>query len=233
MLYTARLQVVDVQAGTIDDVASIEQRFPTVNGLNTNKLFRNRISVIYDTRDDLTVPGRGVQLIAYGGVASSNGLFNDSIYSEAGVDARGYWPMFSKTILAAHSALRYLPVMNDVPFWALSSVGGGQSDVGGQQALRGFGSGRFYGRNSFATTVELRQTVMTFNAAGTSVELEVAPFVDVARVFGRTDTFPLGSLHQVYGVGFRGIAKPFVVGHVDLGYGTEGLAVFTGLNYPF
>jgi outer membrane protein assembly factor BamA len=233
ILYTARLQVVDVQPGTIDDVPSIGVKFPTVNGLNTNKLMRNRLSVVYDSRDDLTVPTRGMELVAYGGVASSNGLFNTSIYSETGVDARGYWPVFSKTILAAHSALRYLPAFNDVPFWAQSSVGGGQSDVGGQQALRGFGTGRFYGRNSFATTVELRQTVMSFNAAGTSVELEVSPFVDVARVFGRTDTFPLGSLHQVYGVGFRGIARPFVVGHVDLGYGSEGLAVFTGLNYPF
>jgi hypothetical protein len=233
VLYTARLQVVDVQSGTIDGVPNIETRFPTLNGLNTNKMFRNRISVIYDTRDDLTVPSHGVQFVAYGGVAASNGLFNDSIYSETGVDARGYWPIFKKTILAAHTALRYLPNFNDVPFWAQSSVGGGQSDVGGQQALRGFGSGRFYGRDSFATTVELRQTVMTFNAAGTNVELEVSPFVDVARVFGRNDTLPFASLHQVYGIGFRGIAKPFVVGHVDLGYGSEGLAVFTGLNYPF
>jgi outer membrane protein assembly factor BamA len=233
ILYTGRLQVVDVEPGTIDGVVSIENRFPTVDGLNTNKMFRNRLSVIYDTRDDLTVPSHGVQLIGYTGVASSNGLFNNSMYSEAGFDARGYWPMFTKTILAAHTAIRYLPSMGDVPFWALSALGGGQSDVGGQQALRGFGNGRFYGRDSFATTVELRQTVMNFNAAGTSVELEVAPFVDVGRVFGRNDTFPLGSLHQVYGVGFRGIAKPFVVGHVDLGYGSEGLAVFTGLNYPF
>jgi hypothetical protein len=35
------------------------------------------------------------------------------------------------------------------------------------------------------------------------------------------------------GVGFRGIARPFVVGYVDVGYGRDGPAVFTGLNYPF
>jgi len=34
-------------------------------------------------------------------------------------------------------------------------------------------------------------------------------------------------------VGFRGIARPFVVGYVDIGHGSEGAAVFTGLNYPF
>jgi hypothetical protein len=34
-------------------------------------------------------------------------------------------------------------------------------------------------------------------------------------------------------VGFRAIARPFVVGYVDFGLGSEGVAVFTGLNYPF
>jgi Omp85 superfamily domain len=233
ILYTGRLQVVDVLPGTLDNVPSIGTRFNDVTGLGTDKLLRNRFSLIYDTRDDLTIPSRGVQLIAYGGLASRDGILNDSLYSEAGVDGRAYWPITGKMILAAHSALRYLPTVHDVPFWALSSLGGGDSDVGGAQALRGFGTGRFYGRNSFATTVELRRTVMSISAASTNVDLEVAPFVDVGRVFSRSGTFPLGSMHPVCGVGFRGIAKPFVVGHVDIGYGTEGVAVFTGLNYPF
>ena len=58
-------------------------------------------------------------------------------------------------------------------------------------------------------------------------------FVDLGRVFSRTSTNPLDHLHPVVGVGFRGIARPFVVGYVDVGYGREGAAVFTGLNYPF
>jgi outer membrane protein assembly factor BamA len=155
------------------------------------------------------------------------------MYTEAGVDGRGYWPVAKATILAAHLGLRYLPSAHDVPFWALSSLGGGESDTGGQGALRGYGAGRFYDRNSFSTTVELRRTVMSFDAASTHVDVELAPFVDVGRVFSRSSTSPLDGLHQVYGVGFRGIARPFVVGHVDIGYGSEGVAVFTGLNYPF
>ena len=63
--------------------------------------------------------------------------------------------------------------------------------------------------------------------------VEVAPFVDFGRVFSRSSTDPLEHLHPVVGVGFRGIARPFVVGYVDIGYGSEGAAVFTGLNYPF
>ncbi len=75
--------------------------------------------------------------------------------------------------------------------------------------------------------------MVTFNAISTSVEIELAPFIDVGRVFDRTSTIPFEQLHKVYGMGFRGIARPFVVGYVDIGYGSEGAAVFTGLNYPF
>jgi hemolysin activation/secretion protein len=126
-----------------------------------------------------------------------------------------------------------MPSNHSVPFWALSSIGGETSEVGGEQPLRGFGAGRFYDRDSFSTSLELRRTVASFNAISTKVDLEVTPFVDLGRVFAHANTFPLEQLHQVYGLGFRGIARPFVVGYVDVGYGSEGIAAFTGLNYPF
>ena len=233
LLYTARMQIVDVLPGHLDGVASIESRFSDVTGLGTSNAFLNRLSLVYDTRDDLTVPTRGVQWVAYGGAASRSGLLNDSMYSEAGADARAYWPIAANNILAVHMAVRYLPTTHDIPFWALSSLGGGESVVGGAQPLRGFGAGRFYDRDSFSSTVELRRTIMSFSAASTNVDLEFAPFIDLGRVFSHSGTFPLDQLHHVYGVGFRGIARPFVVGKVDIGYGSDGVAVFTGLNYPF
>jgi hypothetical protein len=130
-------------------------------------------------------------------------------------------------------ALRYLPGSGQVPFWALSSLGGGESQIGGAQLLRGFGEGRFYDRDSFSASIELRRKVFTFDAVTTKLDIEIAPFVDLGNVFGKTGTVPVDELHQVYGIGFRGIARPFVVGYVDIGHGSEGLAVFTGLNYPF
>ncbi len=231
--YTARLQIVDVLPGTLARIASIQERFGRILGVGINKQVLNRLSIIYDTRDDLVVPSRGTQLIAYGGLSSRDGLLNDSMYSEVGGDGRAFWPVAQDTILAAHSAIRYLTSSHSVPFWALSSIGGGQSVVGGEQPLRGFGEGRFYDRDSFSSSVELRRKVATFDSAGSSVDLELTPFIDVGRVFARNSTFPLDQLHHVYGVGFRGVARPFVVGYVDIGYGSEGIAAFTGLNYPF
>lgn len=233
ILYTLRPQSLRVESGSLTGVASIQNRFADVNGIGTNTIILNRISAVYDTRDNLVVPRAGVQWVAYGGLASHHGLFNDSTYSETGIDGRSFWALGSTTVLAAHVALRYLPSATDVPFWALSGLGGDRDEVGGDQAMRGFGAGRYYDRNSFASSFEFRHTWFSFDASATHVDIEVTPFIDVGRVFEKTSTVPFTQLHKVAGIGFRGVARPFVVGYVDLGYGGEGLAAFTGINYPF
>lgn len=231
--YTGRAAVVDVLPGTLTGVSSLESRFGHILGVGTNDQLLNRLSIAYDTRDNLSAPTRGMEWVAYGGLASRRGVFNDSMYSEVGVDGRAFWPLNPDTIIAAHMALRYLPTAHRLPFWALSSLGGDQSEIGGDQPLRGYGTGRFYDRDSFSTTVEVRRLVYGFDAIATRVDLELAPFVDLGRVFSQSSTFPLTQLHPVGGLGIRGIARPFVVGYVDIGYGHEGAAVFTGINYPF
>jgi hypothetical protein len=231
--YTARLEIEDVLPGTLSGIDTIESRFGRILGVGVNRQVLNRLALIFDTRDDLVIPRSGVQVIAYGGLASRDGLLNDSMFSEVGGDGRAFWPVAQDTVLVAHSSIRYLPTSHSVPFWALSSVGGDESVVGGQQPLRGFGDGRYYDRDSFSASMELRHKVATFAAVSSSVDLELTPFIDVGRVFARNGTFPLDQLHHVYGLGFRGVARPFVVGYVDIGYGSEGVAAFTGLNYPF
>lgn len=231
LLYTARLRSIDVLPGTLDKITSIQQRFGDV-ALGTDHDFLNRLSIIYDSRDSFTAPRQGMKWVAYGGVASRGGLINASLYSEAGIDGRVFWPINAETVLASHVSLRYLPSTHHLPFWMLSSLGGSEVDIGGEQPLRGFGDGRFYDRNSFSATTELRRTLFTFDAIS-HVEIELAPFVDVGDVFHDGTTFPVKALHKVGGVGFRGIARPSVVGYVDIGYGSDGAAVFTGINYPF
>lgn len=233
LLYTVRPQRLNVAPGSLSGVASIESRFADVTGNGTNSLLLSRISAVYDTRDNLVVPRSGMQWVAYGGLASRRGLLNDSAYSEIGIDGRAFWALGSSNVIAAHVALRYLPSAQDVPFWALSGLGGDRDEVGGDQALRGFGAGRYYDRNSFASSVEYRHTWFSFDASATHVDVEVTPFLDVGRVFDKTSTLPFTQLHKVAGIGFRGVARPFVVGYVDFGYGGEGLAAFTGINYPF
>ncbi|HTY93377.1 MAG TPA: BamA/TamA family outer membrane protein [Steroidobacteraceae bacterium] len=231
--YTLRARRMDVTAGTLKKVPTIESRYPDVHGLGYTNEALNQVALVYDTRDDSSIPSRGTQAVVYAGLNGRNGNLTDSIYSAMGLDARTFQPVLPDTILAAHVALRYMPSGHKIPFYDLSSIGGDESDVGGEQLLRGFGQGRFVDRNSFAVSLELRHRTFSFDAAATHVDIEVTPFLDMGRVSSHLNLDPVSALHKVVGLGVRGIARPSVVGYVDAGYGTEGLAVFTGINYPF
>ncbi|MFI4885759.1 MAG: BamA/TamA family outer membrane protein [Steroidobacterales bacterium] len=233
LAYTFTARKVKVLAGDLKGVPPITERFADIIGIGTTHELLNRISLVYDTRDDIVIPTRGMELVAYGGIASRNVELDNSLFTEAGGDARFYWSPYHSLVVATHVALRYEPTAHHVPFWALSSLGGDTSTLGGSQTLRGYGDGRFYDRNSFSANIELRQTVLSIDALGTHIDLQVAPFFDTGRVFHGTSTFPVRHLHNVMGVGFRGIAPPSVVGYVDIGKGHEGIAVFTGIGYPF
>jgi hypothetical protein len=233
--YTMRARRMEITAGTLSKVPSIETRYPDQHGLGVTNEVLNQVALVYDTRDDASIPSRGSQWVVYAGVNGHDATISDSIYSVAGLDARTFLPIAAlpDTVLAAHVAARYLPSGHKIPFFDLGSIGGGESDIGGEQLLRGFGQGRFVDRNSFDTTIELRHRAFSFDAAASHVDIEVAPFVDMGRVSANTGADPFSALHKVVGVGVRGIARPSVVGYVDIGYGTEGVAVFTGINYPF
>jgi len=233
VLYTVRVRNVDVLPGTLAGIDSLETRFGRILGVGRGDEFLNRGSIVYDTRDDVTIPTKGMEWVAYGGMASRRGVFNDSLYSETGIDGRDFWPIAPQTVVATHMSLRYMPDAHRLPFWALSSLGGDESQIGGDQPLRGFGPGRYYDRDAFSASMEVRRTVWSLNTFSTHVDVELAPFADVGRVWSQAGTWPLAHLHSVGGLGFRGIARPFVVGYVDVGYGSEGVAVFTGINYPF
>ena len=233
LAYTFTAKKVKVLAGELQGVPPITERFADVIGIGTTHELLNRIALVYDTRDDITIPTRGVRWVFYGGVASRNVQLDDSLFTEAGGDGRFYYSPLPSLVVAGHVDLRYEPTANHVPFWALSSLGGDQAIIGASQPLRGYGTSRFYDRNSFSANIELRYNVLSLDAFSTHIDLQVAPFFDTGRVFHNPHTWPLSELHNVFGVGFRGIAPPSVVGYVDIGKGHEGIAVFTGIGYPF
>jgi len=194
--------------------------------------FLTRLTVSYDTRDSPTIPTHGTLLTAFVGGADRAFLSSFS-YSELGLDARHLLPVGERFTLAGHAALRYMPGAQQIPFWALSSLGGEQSVIGERQPLRGFGEGRFIDRNLFSASLELRTQIVSLNLFSQQVTLEAAPFIDAGRVFHSAGQNPLDQLHVAGGIGLRGIARPFIVGYVDIGFGAEGAAVFSGVDYPF
>jgi len=234
--YEMRLREVTITPGHIPGVPSIQDLYPTTVLKADRREFLNRLYVNYDSRDDVNIPTRGAEWIAYAGAASTSLQPNTSLYSEVGLDGRNFFALPNHAVLAMHVALRYMPRTDrtrNIPFWALSGLGGDESDLGGNQPLRAFGTDRFLDRNSFVVNLEYRKRVATVHEFSTQINIELTPFIDMGRVFNALSTDPLSRLHKVAGFGVRGIAPPFVVGYVDAGYGSEGFAVFTGLNYPF
>ncbi len=234
--YTFRARTVEITPGHLPGLPSIQQVYPSTVLHAERQEILNRFFINYDSRDDVVVPTSGADWVLYAGAASSEGLLSASLYSEVGIDGRDFWSLPDNAVLAVHFSLRYMPPSNrtrNIPFWALSSIGGDQSAVGGDQLLRGYGVGRFVDRNSSSISIEYRKRVTTLNLFASQISLEVTPFLDMGQVFHHMGDDPFGELHKAVGIGFRGIALPFVVGYVDVGYGNEGVAIFTGLNYPF
>lgn len=224
---------VKIVSATLKNIPSTTHLYDGLLGLGTTHELLQRLALTYDTRDDLVVPTRGMAVTLYSGVASRQGGLDESLFLEVGADARLFWSPSPWSTWAFHAATRYLPLSHQAPFWALSSLGGDVSALGESQPLRGFGTSRFYGANAFSVNVEYRRTVLALDIFGTHLDFQATPFFDAGRVSRLSRTFPLGHLHYVGGFGVRAIARPSVVGYVDVGKGSEGVAVFTGINYPF
>jgi hypothetical protein len=221
-----------VGSGAIDTLPDARDSFPEQNGFEQEFEWHNRLVLKYDTRDSLNVPSRGSQFVLFAGFAD-RALLSTVSYAYFGFDARHYQPLTPSTLLAMHLTLRYTPTSDRAPFWALSRLGGDRSLSAERQALRGYGEDRFIDRNMLAFNLELRSQVLNMDLFSTRVTFELAPFLDAGQVFHELDANPFGDLHWVGGVGIRGIAKPYVVGYLDAGYGAEGLAIFSGIDYPF
>jgi hemolysin activation/secretion protein len=108
-----------------------------------------------------------------------------------------------------------------------------RSLLGGRDSLRGFGDARFVDQNKISWTLEERIRFWRLSAFNVNVDFEVTPFYEAGTVFPQNGDLRGSDLHHVFGVGFRSVVRPNVVGAVDLGFGEDGPAVFVKLDYPF
>jgi hypothetical protein len=231
---------VRIQRGALSSLPFTGTVFPTLEGLDGGSVVRGRMFLTYDTRDSIDIPTKGGLLCFFGGGAD-RAMMSSFSYSEFGFDIRRYQRVLKWLTIAGNLYARYIPATNPVPFWIMSWLGG---DGAGESSLlalplsdsatwRGYGAGRYIDNNVFVGNLEFRMRVYERDLFDTHGILEVAPFIDAGQVFGSVTQSPVSELHPVGGVGFRGIALPFVVGYVDFGYGPNGAVVFSGVNYPF
>lgn len=209
------------------------RRIPDLNGshdLGPSIFWANRLQLTYDTRDVHDIPTEGGYSNLYVEAADRK-LGSSESFVKWGGEWRAFIPLRDKSefylpILALRAQLDYTSGNQGVPFWE-------QNDLGGRRRLRGFGSARFIDFNRSLITTELRTRVYQRHIFGVNAEIELAPFLEAGQVFHRINESPFNDLHWVGGLGIRGVVRPQIVGFVDIGRGSEGMAVFTGINYPF
>jgi len=232
-----RPRYVRIANGAFNSIPQTLTVYPTVKGVNGGSEVYNEVRASYDTRDAIDIPRAGGLALIYAGIADRRFMSSVS-YNRFGGDLRYYWTPDKlipekRLTIAMHAYLQYTPAGNETPFWSMARLGGEESLLYDQQTLRGYGVGRFTDDNLAVTNVEFRTRVYEADLFGTHGIAEIAPFAEAGRVFHHMSEDPVTDLHPVGGVGFRAIAEPFVVGYVDVGWGGEGAAVFSGINYPF
>ena len=202
------------------------QTFPTVDGVQGATILGHRATFHYDTRDNLVSPTDGSQVTAYAEL--NQNLRNDDhpVFYRYELEAKKLFPSDSKRMVLVVRGDIQLTFGEQVPFYE-------QSSLGGQNNLRGYGVDRFIDKHLVVVNIEERIHVLRAKFLNVAAELEVAPFVDIGRVFNTFQTEILTNYRITPGIGFRAMVRPNVVGRVDYGYSKEGGAVFAGLDYPF
>lgn len=213
-------------------IPPIFKLFPHQKGIEGGSEVLNQLVLSYDTRDSIEIPRKGGLGLVYFSIADRHFMSSVS-YTRFGAELRRYYTITPKITLAGHVFMEWEPAGNEMPFWSMARLGGEDSLLTDQQTLRGYGAGRFVDNNLAVANIEMRSRVWEHDIFGTHGILELAPFFEAGRVGHYMSMNPLSELHSVGGIGIRGIAEPFVVGYVDIGYGGEGTAVFSGINYPF
>jgi len=227
--YEMRIERYSIGRGQVDSIPFVQTEFPgrtAQDRFDATLYWAHHAGIAYDTRDSTDIPTEGAhsQLYVEG---ASPWLGSSTWFVKFGVNWRQFIPLWNgNPILALRAVADYMTAGDDTPFWELNSLGG-------RRSLRAFGGDRFIDLNRTLAGGELRTRVWQRRLFGVNAEIEVAPFVETGKVFPQLADNPVNHLHWAYGVGFRGIARPQIVGFVDVGAGSEGVAVFTGVNYPF
>jgi hypothetical protein len=167
----------------------------------------------FDARDKVFYPRSG----AYVHFSVTN---NDSVgrgdfgYVNYLLDGRGYIPLGSKKRVLA---LRFIGNFNDrkggseIPFFRLARLGD-------QYVLRGYGTYRFHGENSIASSIEYRYRLGRW--------IDTFLFTDVGQVFDRVSQINNKNLHATFGGGIQFRSEDKVYFKIYFGKSGEGARVY-------
>lgn len=222
-----RFRSVDIGRGAVTSVPSIRERFSPseVPGINGFSAHVQKFGLAYSTLDDPDMPIRGV----YGRgtmEVSETALGSTATYRHYNVEVKAFLPLDGTRYVTAARVAYDQAEGKDVPFLERSSLGG-------KRTLRGYGENRFIDSSSLLLNVEERIRVLRYPMFNVNTEWEIAPFIDLGAVASNLLDVSTKNFVVNPGVGFRAVVRPNVVGRVDIGFGSEGPAIFATLGHPF
>lgn len=221
-----RYRDVRIQPGGAQGLPYSMEVFPNVDGMQGAAILGHRITFHYDTRDNLISPTVGTQVTAYVELNQNFRNGENPVYSRTELDIKKMFPSESKKMILVVRGNLQTTHGFEVPFYERSSLGG-------QNNMRGYGVDRFIDDHLVVLNIEQRIHVLRTRVANVMAEFEIAPFVDMGKVFNTFNSRQFRDYEVTPGIGFRAIVRPGTVGRVDYGFSAEGGAVYAGLDYPF
>lgn len=166
------------------------------------------VSLVYDNRDNLTNPHRGICL-------NINQMFrpgfmgNDYAFSTTASRFDAYQQLGKGTVLAEDIGAN-LNFGN--PSWGM------MAELGGTHSMRGYYEGRYRDKHSLEATVELRQHVWKRNG--------IVVWVGAGTIFPKFSALRSKQILLNAGVGYRWEFKKNVNVRLDYGFGKSGQSGF-------
>lgn len=166
------------------------------------------ISLVYDNRDNLTNPHRGIYL-------NINQMFrpgfmgNEYAFSTTAFRFDAYQRLGKGTVLAEDIGAN-LNFGN--PSWGM------MAELGGTHSMRGYYEGRYRDKHSLEATVELRQHVWKRNG--------IVVWVGAGTIFPKFSALRSKQILPNAGVGYRWEFKKNVNVRLDYGFGKSGQSGF-------
>lgn len=166
------------------------------------------VSLVYDNRDNLTNPHRGIYL-------NINQMFrpgfmgNDYAFSTTAFRFDAYQRLGKGTVLAEDIGAN-LNFGN--PSWGM------MAELGGTHSMRGYYEGRYRDKHSLEATVELRQHVWKRNG--------IVVWVGAGTIFPKFSELRSKQILPNAGVGYRWEFKKNVNVRLDYGFGKSGQSGF-------
>lgn len=166
------------------------------------------VSLVYDNRDNLTNPHRGIYLNIQQ-MFRPKFMGNDYAFSTTHFRFDAYQRLGKGTILAEDFGAN-LNFGN--PSWGM------MAELGGTSSMRGYYEGRYRDKHSLEATVELRQHVWKRNG--------IVVWVGAGTVFPKFSALRSRQILPNAGVGYRWEFKKNVNVRLDYGFGKSGQSGF-------